>query len=253
MIEHKTTSEEVLEFLRHIDTCTVSNAIESFDIRMRDEGYIHAGLKCICPKLPPVAGYAVTGRIRTTVPPVIRNRCYYNTPEWWEYVANAPRPKVIVLLDSDDAPGVGAFFGQIHMEISKALGCVAYISNGSIRDLGEIQAANFPCFAGGVSPSHAYAHIIEFGEIIEMGTLKIAPGDLLHADCHGVQKIPLEIASQLPERASQVLSREAKLIDLCRSADFSIEKLKATFAAADTFQPFIQQSRMSRKNGNETR
>jgi regulator of RNase E activity RraA len=249
MNEYKTASAEILEFLRQTDTCTVSNAIESFDVRMRNEGYIHNGPRCMFPELPSVAGYALTGRIRTAVPPVIRNRCYYNTPEWWEYVAGARGPKIIVLLDNDDAPGMGAFFGQIHMEIAKAFGCVAYISNGSIRDLAQLKEGTFPCFAGGVSPSHAYAHIIEFGEPIEMGALKIAPGDLLHADCHGVQKIPMEIADQLPERVARLLGREAKLIDLCRSADFSSEKLKDVLTAPNKFQPFVQQGREMTKNG----
>ena len=144
MNEYQNASGKILDFLRQTDTCTVSNAIESFDVRMRNEGYIHTGPRCLFPELPPVAGYALTGRIRTTVPPVIRNRCYYNSPEWWEYVAGAAGPKVMVLLDSDDAPAMGAFFGQLHMEISKALGCVAYISNGAIRDLAELKAGKFP-------------------------------------------------------------------------------------------------------------
>jgi regulator of RNase E activity RraA len=251
MNQYKTASKEILEFLRHTDTCTVSNAIESFDIRMRNEGYIHGSLRCMFPALPPVAGYAVTGRIRTTVPPVIRNRSYYNTPEWWDFIAGVPGPKVIVLCDSDDAPAIGAFFGQIHMEISKALGCVGYVSNGAVRDLLALKAGDFACFAGGVSASHAYAHIVEFGEPIEIGALKMATGDLLHADCHGVQKIPLEVVDQLPERVAQVLSREAELIEFCRGAGFSIHKLKELLAAANTFQPFVQQNSVFPENGKQ--
>lgn len=239
MNQYKTVPDEILDFLRQTDTCTVSNAIESFDVRMRNEGYIHSGARCMFPELPAVAGYAITGRIRTTVPPVLRNRCYYNSPDWWEYVASVPGPKVITLLDNDDAPAVGAFFGQLHMEISRAFGCVAYVSNGAVRDLPALKAAKFPCFAGGVSPSHAYAHIIELGEPIEIGTLKISSGDLLHADCHGVQKIPIEIADQLPQRVSQILSREAELINLCRKQGFSLEKLKEVLAGADQFQPTV--------------
>lgn len=252
MTQSKSVSNEVLEFLRKTDTCTISNAVETFDVRMRNEGYIHNGPKCLFPHLPIVAGYAITGRIRTSVPPVIRNRCYYNTPEWWEYVAGIAGPKVIVLADCDEAPGMGAFFGQMHMEISKALGCIAYVTNGAIRDLAQLKDGKFPCFAGHVSPSHAYAHLIEFGEPIEMGTLKISPGDLLHADCHGVQKIPIEIADQLPERVQQIIARESKLIELCRSSDFSFETLKDVLDAADTFQPFVYRDGMQAKNGNES-
>jgi 4-hydroxy-4-methyl-2-oxoglutarate aldolase len=215
---------DILDFLRRTDTCTISNAIETFDVRMRNEGFIHGGVKCMLPEMSPVAGYAVTGRIRTTAPP-IANLCYYQNVEWWEYVARMARPKVIVIADMDPAPGVGALFGEIHAQISKALGCVAYVSNGTVRDLPALRAANFPCFARGVSVSHAYAHLIEIGEPVEIGSLKIRPGDLLHADCHGVQTIPCEIAGELPEAVSEIAARERELIELCTGPDFSIQKL----------------------------
>jgi 4-hydroxy-4-methyl-2-oxoglutarate aldolase len=171
---------ELLDFLRRTDTCMVSNAIEAFNLRMRNLGFIQGGVKCIVPGTAPVVGYAVTGRIRTTAPP-IANLCYYQNVEWWEYVASMPGPKIMVVADMDRAPGIGAFFGEIHAQISKALGCVAYVSNGTVRDIPAIQAAQFPCFAGGVSVSHSYAHLIEMGEAVEIGTLQIRSGDLLPA------------------------------------------------------------------------
>lgn len=102
----------------------------------------------------PIAGYAVTGRIRTIAPP-IANLCYYHRVEWWEHLASFPSPKVIVLHDVDHSPGTGAFFGEIHAQISKVLGCVSYVTNGTIRDVPVVAAAQFQCFASGTSVSHA--------------------------------------------------------------------------------------------------
>jgi len=215
---------EILEFLRNTDTCSVSNAIETFNVRMRNEGFIQGGTKCIFPAMPPVVGYAITGRIRTTAPP-IAGLCYYQNVEWWEYVASVPGPKIVVLADMDRAPGVGAFFGEIHAQISKALGCVAYVTNGAVRDLAALEATRFQCFAGSVSVSHAYAHIVEMAEPVEIGSLKILSGDLLHADRHGVQTIPKENASELPRVVSEIASRERDLMRLCAQPDFSVEKL----------------------------
>src|SRR5580692_10162834 len=219
-------SQNVLDFLRATDTCTVSNAIESFNVRMRNEGYILDAARCLFPKLPPIAGYAVTGRIRTTAPP-ISGLSYYQNVEWWEFVAGIPGPKIIALADVDKAPGTGAFVGEIHAQISRALGCVGYISNGAIRDIQALDKMNYPCFAGGVCVSHAYGHLVEFGEAIEIGCLKINPGDLLHGDRHGVQKIPVEIAHDLPGAVAKILAHESKLIELCNQPGFSIERLAA--------------------------
>ena len=206
---------------------------------MRNEGFIQGGVKCIFPTMPPVAGYAVTGRIRTTAPPISK-LTYYQNIEWWEYLASMPGPKIIVLADMDPAPGVGAFFGEIHVQISKALGCVAYVSNGTVRDLSGIRAANFPCFAGGVSVSHAYAHLVEMNEAVEIGSLQIRPGDLLHADCHGVQNVPVETASELPRVVSEIAARESELIRLCTESDFSIEKLVTALENGNEHVPSLR-------------
>jgi len=217
-------SSEILKFLKQTDTCTVSNAIETFCVRMRNEGFVHGVTRCLFPALSPVAGYAVTGRIRTTAPP-IANLCYYNRMDFWEYMASVPAPKILVMEDADRIPGTGAFFGEIHARIAKALDCVAYVTNGTVRDLDGLEKLGFQCFAAGTSVSHAYAHVVDFGEPVEIGGLKISSGELLQGDGHGVQTIPVEIADRLPETAARFLARESELIRLCASPDFSLEKL----------------------------
>ena len=218
------TTDEVLELLRRIDTCTVSNAIETFNVRMRNEGFVSDALKCLFPSLPPVAGYAVTGRIKTTAPP-IGNVCYYHRTDWWAYVDSLPSPKIIVLQDGDSNPGTGAFVGEIHAQIAKSLGCVAYVTNGTVRDLQALEQQQFQCFAAGPSVSHAYAHIMDFGEPIVIGGLKISPGDLLQGDRHGVQTIPMQAAGRLHQAVRDVKTREAELLKFCRSPEFTLARL----------------------------
>lgn len=203
----------------------MSNAIEQFDVRTRNEGFINGSvIRCFFPELPPRAGYAVTARIRTSSTP-IGGRCYYDRPDWWSYVASIPAPRFIVAEDVDHIPGLGALFGEIHANICRALSCTTYITNGAIRDLPGVAAAGLQVFAHHTAVSHAYAHVIEFGEPVEIGGLKINPGDLLHGDQHGVVLIPISIASEIPSRAKQVLNAEAGLIAYCRSENFSLDEL----------------------------
>ncbi len=196
---------------------------------MRNEGFVHGSARCLFPALPPAVGFAVTGRIRTAAPP-IANLCYYHRMDWWQYVASLPAPKIIVLSDADDYPGAGAFVGEIHARIAKSLGCAAYVTNGSVRDLPQVESAGFQCFASGASVSHSYAHIVEFGDSVEIGGLKISPGDLLHGDMHGVHSVPLEIVAELPAAVQAVIEREAELIGLCESPDFSLAKLEVAIS-----------------------
>jgi len=215
---------ELFDFLARTDTCMISNAIETFDVRMRNEGFICDSVRSLLPGLAPVAGFAVTGRIRTTSPP-IADLCYYHRIDWWHHVASLPGPKIIAVADVDHIPGTGAFLGEIHARIAQALGCVAYVTNGAVRDLPGLEEAGFACFASGTSVSHAYAHVIDFGGPVDIGGLTIATGDLLHGDRHGVQTIPLEIAHKLPPEVERIRKREAELIRFCQSPEFSLAEL----------------------------
>jgi len=213
-----------LEKIRALDTCTVSNAIERFNVRLRNEGFASGSLRCRFPNFPPMLGYAVTGRIRTSSPPM-SGRCYYDRMDFWNYVATMPNPRVLVLQDVDHAPGFGAFVGEIHATISLALGCVGYVTNGSVRDLPAVRAMGFHLFSGSVAVSHAYAHLVEFGEPVEIGGLKISPGDLIHGDRHGVQTIPLQLVAEIGEEAVKIQSEEHELLAFCRSPQFSLKGL----------------------------
>jgi 4-hydroxy-4-methyl-2-oxoglutarate aldolase len=169
-------------------------------------------------------GYAVTGRIRTSEPPM-KGSCYYDRMDWWSYLASLPEPRVMVIEDVDDPPGVGAFVGEIHAAIGKALNCVGCVTNGAVRDLVSVKALGFSLFAGSVAVSHSYAHIIDFGGPVEVGGLIIRPGELIHGDRHGVHVIPLEIAEDVPGVARRIQDEERELMGFCRSRDFSLQEL----------------------------
>ena len=223
-------SAEQLTVLQALDTCSVSNAIEQFDLRLRNEGFLRDA-PCLFPALPPMLGFAVPAVIRSSMPPMA-GRCYYNRMDWWRYILTIPKPRVLVLKDIDPQPGLGAFLGAIHVHIARALGCVGCVTDGAVRDLPEIARTGFQLFARGTSVSHAYAHIVDFGAPVEIGGLTIKPADLLHGDRHGVQTIPLSVAASIPETVATMLAAERELIDFCASPGFTIEKLAARLERA---------------------
>jgi 4-hydroxy-4-methyl-2-oxoglutarate aldolase len=234
----KTLPLQILERLQELDTCSVSNAIEQFRVRTRNEGFVNGSVRCIFPHLCARVGYAATARIRSSSTPVA-GRCYYDRADWWSYVLTIPAPRFIVAQDVDNKPGLGAWFGKVYANICKALHCSAYVTNGSVRDLPAIEAAELQAFAGSIAVSHAYAHVVECGIPVEIGGLRITPGDLLHGDQHGVHSIPISIAPEIPGKVAEILKTEGELIDFCRSKDFSFEKLteKMQFVSAKLQTP----------------
>lgn len=210
--------------LRHLDACSVSNAIERFDVRLRNEGFVASAVRARFPQLPPMLGYAATARVRTSSTPV-RGRCYFDRIDFWEFLESVPRPGVMVLQDVDHNSGMGALVGEIHATIAQALGCAGCLTNGAVRDLSAVEALKFPLFSRRVSVSHAYAHIVDFGNPVEIGGLMFRPGDLVHGDRNGIQTIPLEIAEQVPEMVQQIQAEEDELTQFCRSSQFSLKEL----------------------------
>jgi regulator of RNase E activity RraA len=127
----------------------------------------------------------------------------------------------------DRTPGLGAFVGEIHAAILSAFGAVGAVTNGAVRDLPGIERLGFRLFSSSVSVSHAYAHIVEIGGIVEVAGLRIADGDLLHGDQHGIVQIPHGVADRIPSTVEQLQQRERQILKYCHSTDFTITGLKA--------------------------
>ena len=218
----------MIDALRKISSPSVANGIETFKVRPRNQGQMSSEIKTLFPDMGPLVGYAVTAIIRAEPEPMEGHRA--STFAWWDYVLSIPAPRVVVVHDLDDPRGQGAQWGEVQANIHKALGCAGVITDGSVRDLDEVRALGFQFAAACVSVSHAYIHMVDFGLSVKVGGLWVKPGDLLHADHHGVVSIPGEIAENIPGAVAKVEADERKFIATCQAADFSVEKLKALYA-----------------------
>jgi 4-hydroxy-4-methyl-2-oxoglutarate aldolase len=220
---------EQFDILRRLDSCTVANAIETFHERLRNEGFVDSSVRCLFPHLPPMVGYAATIKIRGSAP-ATAGPAFQEDTHWWDYILSLPEPRVVVVEDVSSKPGLGSLVGRVHVNILRVLGCVGVVTNGAVRNIPAAEQTGFHLFAGSVSVSHAYVHIVEFGTPVEIGGLKIQPGDLLHGDLHGVQTVPRDIAARVPRAAAEIVAREQEIVTLCQSKDISLEKLRAVFA-----------------------
>ncbi|HEU5320550.1 MAG TPA: RraA family protein [Methylomirabilota bacterium] len=217
----------MIDALRKLSSPSVANGIETFTVRPRNTGFMSSALRALFPELGPLVGHAVTAVIRAEPAPLPGHRA--STFAWWDYVQSVPAPRVIVVHDLDEPRGQGAQWGEVQANIHKALGCVGVVTDGSVRDLDEVRALGFQFVAAHVSVSHAYVHMVDFGLPVKVGGLWVKPGDLLHADQHGVVAIPPEIADRLPEAVAKVEADERQIIGVCQSRDFSADRLKELY------------------------
>lgn len=210
-----------LKALAQYDTPTICNAIELFEVRPRNEGYMDARIRACFPEMGPSVGYASTATIRCAFPR--RDGDVYGSLD--EQVARfgeLPGPPVVVFQDLDD-PAVAATFGEIMCSTYQAFGAAGLVTSGAARDLDQVRRIGFPAFSNGAICSHGYSHIVDLHRAVRVGGVTVHPGDLIHADANGVTTIPTEIAAELPQAAAEFAAAEAIVLDYLKAGNRDVK------------------------------
>ena len=218
--------------LRAYDTPTICNGLEGIDAGTRLEGYtrhtLHMapadyrmpdGLKAIC-------GRARTVRIESRKPSrdtaekgsAIRADCY-------DHIAAGDGPTIVVVEDRDEEP-LGAYWGEVHTALHRALGALGAVTNGVIRDLDDLDP-DFLLLGGKIGPSHAYVRIVDYGQGASVFGMAVRDGDIVHADRHGAVVVPEAAVAMLPDAIADVVARERRLLDLTRADKLDMAALRA--------------------------
>jgi regulator of RNase E activity RraA len=167
------------------------------------------------PERKPLVGYACTARISAAKPVAEHQKELIFT--YYQSILDAPNPTISVIEDMDLRP-YGSFWGEVNVNTHKALGCNGLITNGAVRDLDEVKELDFDYFAGCVLVSHGYVHVEEVDCPVSIAGLTIYPGDLLHADKHGVVLIPADIAPELADACRLTQEAEKPILDGVKNA-----------------------------------
>lgn len=217
--------------LRLYDTPTICNAIEIAQGGRGFDAFTKRTMHSSAPGGPPIVGFAQTARLRSNTPPrapldevkALRLR-------YFEYLAADPRASIAAVEDLDGDEAQGAWWGEIHTAVHKGIGLSGALTNGLMRDLGSLEPG-FPVIAGGIGPSHAFIHVVDFGTPVQIFGLSISPGDLVHADHHGAVVVPPEVFDVLPSAIDKLLELETLILGPARESGFTIEKLAKAWAA----------------------
>ncbi|MFY8105504.1 MAG: RraA family protein [Elstera sp.] len=219
-------SPDLLARLRATDTPTVCNALELLLGGRRATGFTRFPVVAADPGLPSMVGYARCVKIRAASPPteppetvLARRMAYY------DYVAGGPAPSLVVIEDTDWPHCVGAFWGELHVAVHKGLGLGGTLTNGLLRDLGQLDPG-YQVIAGAVGPSHAFVHVTDLDVPVTVLGLSIAPGDLVHADRHGATIIPETVLDGLAAAIDTVIAKEKIILDVARAPGFTVDVLK---------------------------
>ena len=159
---------ELLKLLQSIDTPTVCNAIEVAQGKRGFSQFTRGTMVCSAPQSGPLVGFAKTAKIAALSPPnedkeIIKNR----RMEYYRYMSEVSGPSIAVIEDLDFPDCIGAYWGEINTKIHKRFGLSGVLTNGVVRDLGDL-AEDFPVIAGSIGPSHGFVHVREIDTEIKL-------------------------------------------------------------------------------------
>jgi regulator of RNase E activity RraA len=211
-----------MDYLRTVDTPTLSNAIELLGLRPRSEGFASCHVRCLFPQLGRTVGYAVTAHVETMTQAAVDRRIFV---QLCQAVADSPKPALVAFQEVGPQPDYAAHCGEVMATIFTRLGAVGLVSDCAVRDLPEVRAMRFHYFARGAVTSHAYFRIVRVGIPIQVQGMVIRPGDLLHGDENGLLAVPAEAQDGLPGAVDKIRSRERELMEFVRGPEFTFDRL----------------------------
>ncbi len=211
-------TEAQLAELQAIDSPTIANAIEAFNVRGRVQGYVGYDIRCLIPGLGTMLGYAVTCKGDSTTE---GKKVEREHQKLYEAIAASPKPAVVVIQDDGRDRVHSCHAGEMMATTMKRVGAIGLVTDGGIRDIVEVRAlGGFHYYGAGLVVAHGNPLIYDVGAEVTISGVKIRPGDLLHGDENGITLIPEEIADKVAAEARKVRAAEQKRLAEILSPEF---------------------------------
>jgi 4-hydroxy-4-methyl-2-oxoglutarate aldolase len=96
-----------------------------------------------------------------------------------------------------------AYWGEILTATAKKRGAVGGVINGFHRDTPKVLEQNWPVFSRGrfAQDSGVRTQVADYRCQIEIGQVRVQPGELIFADLDGVVVVPKAVEAEVVERA----------------------------------------------------
>jgi 4-hydroxy-4-methyl-2-oxoglutarate aldolase len=106
-----------------------------------------------------------------------------------------------------------ALMGEIMSQQCVAIGVVAVVMDGAVRDSEAIRELGFPMYAAGLNPNGPTKFVPgRLNHPISIGGVSVHPGDLVVGDADGVTVIEREKAAEMLPLAAEKVAMETKRI-----------------------------------------
>ncbi len=195
--DQNTVGLDVIEALASVSAATLSMQLLKRGVRNASM----VGPRPLDPSGPRVAGPAYTLRYLPLREDLATLESYAKAGSVREAIEAVPAG-AFVAIDVRGEQGAGPL-GDIFVARLQALGAVAAVSDGPMRDVAEIRPLGFPVFCTGAAapPSIARLTFADWQVPVGCGKVAVIPGDVLVGDEDGVVVVPRVLAEEVARDA----------------------------------------------------
>jgi regulator of RNase E activity RraA len=206
--------EPIIERLAKLDTCAVSDALDSLNLKGATWG---VRPQWPCPK---IAGRAVTMKIKPA-----------GLQQPTQHLGTAPietaEPGDIIVIDNGGKLEFSCWGGLLALS-AKLKGVSGVVIDGASRDIDEARDLEFPVYARSVVPMTARGRVMQesYNQEIQFAGVQCHPGDLVLADGSGVIIIAKEKENEVVAAAETIYAKEQEMAAGIRKGYSGLEMLE---------------------------
>jgi 4-hydroxy-4-methyl-2-oxoglutarate aldolase len=206
--------EAIIEQLARLDTCAVSDALDSLGLKGATWG-VRPQWQC-----PRIVGRAVTMKIKPA-----------GLQQPTQHLGTAPieaaKPGDIIVIDNGGKLEFSCWGGLLALS-AKIKGLSGVVIDGASRDIDEARDLEFPVYARGAVPMTARGRVMQesYNQEIQFAGVQCHPGDLVIADGSGVVIIAKEKEQEVVAAAEAIYQKEQEMADGIRKGSSGLEMLE---------------------------
>jgi len=193
--------------LARLDSCAISDALDSLGLP------------------PAVVGLAPLSVVKSIFGPVKTVKLVAGKPPHsprhlcTAAIEAAARGDVIVIEHSSGVECAG--WGGVLSVGAQVNGVEGVVIDGPARDIDEARALGFPVYGRSAisRTARGRAYEIDFNCEIQIGDVRVAPGDVVFADSSGVVFLPAAQIEEIVHRAEKIAARERLMVEALRAGD----------------------------------
>jgi len=206
--------EPIIERLIKLDTCAVSDALDSLGLKGATWG-VRPQWQC-----PKIAGRAVTMKIKPA-----------GLQQPTQHLGTAPieaaQPGDVIVIDNGGKLEFSCWGGLLALS-AKLKGVSGVVIDGASRDIDEARELEFPVYARSVVPMTARNRVVQesYNQEIQFAGVQCRPGDLVLADGSGIIIIPKEKEAEVVAAAEGIYAKEQEMAAGIRQGYSGLEMLQ---------------------------